>query len=134
MVDDGLIVEWLRRIYEPNSRKLIYPVLMLDGRSSHVNGQFIDLCEPHNVDLFCLPPPSTHLLRPLDVRPLQRYNGIGIDQFFRLRPGIIASPSSGEGPQSRLPADGGGTSTEETPAEGPFSCLRRYQDQASGPC
>ena len=88
--DDELGMEWLRRVYEPYSRKLISPgekrLLILDGHFSHVNEQFIDFCESHNVALFCLPPHSTHLLQPLDVGlfgPLQHFYGIGIDDYFR---------------------------------------------------
>ena len=103
--DNELGMEWLQRIYEPYSRKLISPgekrLLMLDGHSSHVNEQFIDFCESHNVALFCLPPHSTHLLQLLDIGlfgPLQHYYEIGIDDYFCDRGGDF-----GFAPQHFLP-------------------------------
>ena len=103
--DDEFGMEWLQRIYEPYSRKLIFPgekrLLILDGHSSHVNERFINFCEPQNIVLFCLTPYSIHLLQPLDFGlfgPLQHYYEIGVEKYFCDRGGDV-----GFAPQHFLP-------------------------------
>jgi hypothetical protein len=48
--------------------------------------EFIQTCINNHVELFCLPPHSTHLLQPLDVglfAPLQHHYSLGIDDHIR---------------------------------------------------
>lgn len=44
-----------------------YRLLIMDGHSSHVNIDFIELCWRHKIVPICLPPHSTHFLQPLDL-------------------------------------------------------------------
>ncbi|CAC5355611.1 unnamed protein product [Mytilus coruscus] len=47
----------------------------MDNHESHLSIELIDLAIARNVDLFCLPPHTTHILQPLDVgcfKPLKK--------------------------------------------------------------
>ncbi len=43
-------------------------LLVLDGHKSHVFTDFIQYCCDHSIVALCLPPHSTHLLQPLNVK------------------------------------------------------------------
>lgn len=72
-------VEWLRRIFEPNTRAKANGkprVLICDGHDSHVTGDFIQHCTENNIKLLVLPPHSSHFTQPLDIgifSPLKEY-------------------------------------------------------------
>ena len=42
-------------------------MLVFDGHSSHLTDDIRELALKHNIELFCLPPHTTHKLQPLDV-------------------------------------------------------------------
>ena len=42
--------------------------MIVDDHSSHVNKQFIDICDENHIILAILPPHSTHRLQPLDLK------------------------------------------------------------------
>lgn len=82
--------EWVRKVFEPESRKKSgnQPrLLIMDGHSSHITGNFIALCIENNIDILILPPHCSHLLQPLDVGvygPLKRYHAKEIDRYSRM--------------------------------------------------
>ena len=50
-------------------------LLIFDGHGSHITDKMIELAIKNNIELFCLPPHTTHKLQPLDVGvfgPLQK--------------------------------------------------------------
>jgi hypothetical protein len=81
--------EWLRKVFEPESRKKSGNrprLLIMDGHSSHITGDLIALCMDNDIDLLILPPHCSHLLQPLDVGvygPLKRYHAQEIDRYTR---------------------------------------------------
>ena len=87
--DDELGYYWLTEIYDPYSKQqLQHPaetrLLILDGHASHVNYKFCLYCKANNIQLYCLPPHSTHILQPLDVglfSPLQREYSKAIEDY-----------------------------------------------------
>jgi hypothetical protein len=56
-------------VFATRSGHNLFPsqLLILDGHTSHVSLSFIEYCEQQYIIPLCLPPHSTHILRPLDV-------------------------------------------------------------------
>lgn len=49
------------------------PILLIyDGQGSHLTDRMLQMAEENNIELFQLPPHTTHRTQPLDVGPLQR--------------------------------------------------------------
>jgi len=80
--------EWLKTHFQPfvskstNSRHL----LIIDGHSSHVTARFIAFCMLSKIDLFLLPPHSSHKTQPLDLSifgPLKTALNLEVDRIFR---------------------------------------------------
>lgn len=87
--------EWLTTVFEP-STKPADPVqrrlLIMDGHSSHITANVIAYCMEHTIDLLILPPHTSHVLQPLDVRvfsPLKRALALETDAASRLDSGRI---------------------------------------------
>ncbi len=59
-------VEWFRSFCEriPKKRPV---VLLLDGHASHLTNNVIEMARQEKIEIFCLPPHTTHLYQPLDV-------------------------------------------------------------------
>jgi hypothetical protein len=83
-------VQYLRRLFDPITKKKCQPdewrLLIVDGHNSHFSTEFIQYCDDHMIELFCIPAHTTHLLQPMDVAlfgPLQHYYSLGIDEFAR---------------------------------------------------
>ena len=89
---NALGIYWLKNIFQRytnqkagNRRRL----LIVDGHSSHVNMEFINMCDKLRIILLILPPHSTHRLQPLDVSlfaPLATFytNGLNTLMFNSL--------------------------------------------------
>jgi len=61
-------------------------LLLIDGHGSHLTAEFTKYAESNNIQLFALPPHTTHLLQPLDVgcfQPLKHYHSRTIDWASR---------------------------------------------------
>lgn len=77
--DDFLCEQWFRDIFIPHTKARNTsgaPILLIyDGHGSHLTDGMVQLAEENNVELFQLPPHTTHRMQPLDVGifgPLQR--------------------------------------------------------------
>jgi hypothetical protein len=79
---------WLKTHFQPfvsqtsNSRHL----LIIDGHSSHIMARFIAYCITSKIDLFLLPPHSSHKTQPLDLSifgPLKTAINLEVDRIFR---------------------------------------------------
>ena len=87
--DDRLAIEWLRKVFLPETKQRcgdLPRLLIFDGHGSHITFEFVSLCFSNKVLLLCLPPHSTHLLQPLDVRlfgPYQHFYGLAVDNYIR---------------------------------------------------
>lgn len=81
--------EWLRTVFEPESRKRSGNkprLLIADGHSSHITGNMISFCIENNIDLLILPPHCSHMLQPLDVGvfgPMKKYHAYETDRLIR---------------------------------------------------
>ena len=87
--DDELGFHWLVHIYDPCSKAQLQDpsetrLLILDGHASYVHYRFCAYCKANNIELYCLPSHSTHILQPLDVglfSPLQREYSKAIEDY-----------------------------------------------------
>jgi hypothetical protein len=63
-----------------------YRILVLDGHESHESAEFQEYCKTHNIITLGLPPYSSYLTQPLDVRcfsVLKRAYGRQIKTFIK---------------------------------------------------
>ena len=91
-ITSPIALDWLRRSFIPYSRRFHdkkenWRLLILDGHSSHMTNEFIDLAYANKVELLYLPAHSTHLLQPLDVNYFgvikKKYRSALVDKLFR---------------------------------------------------
>ena len=66
-MDGELFLAWFKNIFLPKTAHLRPAMLIMDGHTSHLTIELIDLACKNNVILYCLPPHLTYLLQPLDV-------------------------------------------------------------------
>ena len=64
-----LFHEWIKNLFipywaDPNSRGHV--LLLLDGHASHISLKTSKLCSENKIQLFRIPPNTTHLIQPLD--------------------------------------------------------------------
>ena len=76
-MDGELFRKWIDKLFIPCTIHLQRPILLiLDGHGSHLDAEMIDLLVENDIHLYCLPPHTTNILKPLDVgifRPLKTY-------------------------------------------------------------
>ena len=88
--NDDLGEQWLRKVFDPYSKKLrqsIYRLLIMDGHSSHATPSFDASCKELNIIPLYMPAHSSHLLQPLDVgcfSPLKQMYTKELENTFRL--------------------------------------------------
>ena len=81
-------VEWLRDVFDRHTKSKAgnrRRLLIVDGHSSHVNMEFLDLADRLNIVTHVLPAHSTHRLQPLDVSlfaPLVTYHSKGLNKLM----------------------------------------------------
>ena len=64
---------WLKTIF----LKYAVPLLLLIDANIHTMSlELVDLCQANNVNLFCLPPHTTHALQPLDIEEGTQLDGL----------------------------------------------------------
>ena len=86
--NDELALQWLEH-FEIHSRKSqigVWRLLILDGYGSHLTYKFYEYVQKHCIELFQLPPHSTHLTQPLDVgcfQPFKHYHAEVIDDAIQ---------------------------------------------------
>ena len=87
--NDDLAIDWLKH-FDKHSRKGqvgAWRMLIMDGYGSHMTYEFFTYAKRNHIELFRLPPHSTHLTQPLDVgcfQPFKHYHSEGIDEMVRL--------------------------------------------------
>lgn len=67
---DDLTFDWLRHVFEPQTRSRTvgrYRLLILDGHGSHLTPEFDKFCKENLILIECMPPHSSHLHQALDV-------------------------------------------------------------------
>ena len=68
-MDANNILSWFRKLFLPAvSHRTAPVVLFFVGHYSHISIELIQQAQANRVVLMCLPPNTTHLLQPLDVR------------------------------------------------------------------
>jgi hypothetical protein len=80
--------EWLKSHFQPfvSRTSNLRHLLIIDGHSSHVTARFIAYCITSKIDLFLLPPHSSHKTQPLDLSifgPLKTAINLEVDRIFR---------------------------------------------------
>ncbi|OJJ81098.1 uncharacterized protein ASPGLDRAFT_772433 [Aspergillus glaucus CBS 516.65] len=107
---DQLGVEWLQKLFEPNTASQTigrYRLLIMDGHGphgSHATAEFDRFCMEKKIIPLYMPPHSSHLLQPLDVScfsPLKRLYGqkvqeqiqkgiysVGKEDFIHIYPAV----------------------------------------------
>jgi hypothetical protein len=87
---------WLEQVFERYTkpkRATTKRLLIVDGHSSHVNMEFVDWADRHNIILLILPPHTTHRLQPLDVglfQPLSTAYSKEIDLLMNNGKGMVS--------------------------------------------
>ena len=67
-MEEFQFVQWLQKVFIPGVSKLEgEKVLFLDGHSTHITLQAIELCIKNQIRLICLSAHSSYILQPLDV-------------------------------------------------------------------
>ncbi|KAJ5737298.1 uncharacterized protein N7483_002423 [Penicillium malachiteum] len=67
---DQIGLRGLEELFIPSTSSRVrgrFRLLILDGHGSHLTPQFDRICSENNIIPLCMPPHSSHLLRPLDV-------------------------------------------------------------------
>jgi hypothetical protein len=64
---DETALEWLEKVFLPQTATLEPRLLILDGHGSHETTDFMYSCFQNNVYLLFLPPHTSHVLQPLDL-------------------------------------------------------------------
>jgi hypothetical protein len=86
--NDAYGLEWLKTVFEPNTRPnraTTKRLLIVDGHSSHVNLAFINYADSCGIIILILPPHSTHRLQPLDLNcflPLGTKYGVHLNNWL----------------------------------------------------
>lgn len=67
--NDQLALAWLKRFDRRTKQRSTgaWRLLLVDGHGSHLTREFIQYAEQQYIQLFALPPHTTHLLQLLDV-------------------------------------------------------------------
>jgi hypothetical protein len=63
-----LALLWLDHFHKHTQNRDRKRLLLLNRHRSHMNAKFLDKAEALNIVILALPPYSTHLMQPLDVR------------------------------------------------------------------
>ena len=78
-VDSELFLSWMKKVFLEHVVVQRPVILFVDGHSSHLTLELIDLARSNGIILFCLPPHTTHALQPLDVAVFKSLK----DSFFK---------------------------------------------------
>ena len=87
--NDRLAYDWLLHFdtYSSRRQRGVWRAIILDGFGSHYTYKFHSFAQQMRIDLFVLPPHSTHLTQPLDVgcfQPFKHYHAEAVDAAVRL--------------------------------------------------
>ena len=90
-INKEIFLVWLQHFVD--SIPPVQPVLLiLDGHSSHVTIEAIELARSNDVHMLCLPSHTTHILQPLDVgvfKPFKAAFSKASHQFIMQNPGRV---------------------------------------------
>ena len=101
---------WLKEKFTPWAKRRLrgtYCMLIIDGHGSHVSLEFIEYCTQNQIVALCLPPHTTHILQPLDVRifgPLANAYKLLIEKKCRYRNGWSVDKTAAISPKNILSA------------------------------
>jgi hypothetical protein len=86
--NDDLALSWLKHFNKMTIKRTrgAWRLLLVDGHASHATREFITYAQDSHIQVYSLPPHTTHLLQPLDVgcfQPLKWYHGRCLDWAAR---------------------------------------------------
>ena len=67
----------MQEYFEPATASQLrreFRLFIVDSHASHISNEFIQFTQAKKIVCLCLPPHSTHLLQPLDVRVFRLLN------------------------------------------------------------
>lgn len=65
-INEEIAEKWFREVFLQHCGPERPQLLLLDGHSSHESLGLLELAIHENIEIFCLPPHTTHALQPLD--------------------------------------------------------------------
>lgn len=82
--NDQLCFDYIQHFHKrtANRAKGAWRLLLMDGYASHITYELVKYAYEHQIQLFALPPHTTHFLQPLDVgcfQPLKWHHGQALD-------------------------------------------------------
>jgi hypothetical protein len=94
--NNEISLQWLMRLFDRHTKQKARQgrdprLLIVDGHGSHLNMDFVDWCDLHNIHLCAFPPHTTHRLQPLDVSlfsPLSTYYSQELDRWLQATEGL----------------------------------------------
>ena len=94
--NNELAMQWLINLFDRHTKQKARlgrdpRLLILDGHGSHINMEFLEWCEIHNIHVCAFPPHTTHRLQPLDVSlfaPLSAYYSQNLDNWMLATQGL----------------------------------------------
>jgi hypothetical protein len=95
--DSYISLEWLKRIFDPETRERAYQtsgelrprVLICDGFATHQTLEILEFCFANNITLCRLPSHTSHKLQPCDVAAFAPLKAAYRDQVERLERGGV---------------------------------------------
>jgi hypothetical protein len=84
--NDDLALSWLKHFNKMTIKRTrgAWRLLLVDGHASHATREFITYAQDSHIQVYSLPPHTTHLLQPLDVGCFSRLNGTTVAALIGL--------------------------------------------------
>ena len=89
-IDKDLFYMWFEKIFLTHLPATRPVILIMDSHKSHMSLKVIELAKRNDVEMFCLPPHTTHWLQPLDrtiFGPMKKAYDKACDVFMKQNPG-----------------------------------------------
>ena len=89
-IDRDLFYMWFEKIFLTHLPAARPVILIMDSHKSHMSLKVIELAKRNDVEMFCLPPHTTHWLQPLDrtiFGPMKKAYDKACDVFMKQNPG-----------------------------------------------
>nr|XP_022297142.1 uncharacterized protein LOC111106665 [Crassostrea virginica] len=88
-IDGELFGMWFEKIFLPNISPQRPVLLIVDGHASHITIHLLEAAKANDVEIFCLPPHTTHWTQPLDrgvFGPLKKAYYKHCESFLKQNP------------------------------------------------
>lgn len=89
-IDGELFGMWFEKIFLPHISPQRPVLLIVDGHASHISLHLLETAKANDIEIFCLPPHTTHWTQPLDrsvFGPLKKAYYKHCESFLKQNPG-----------------------------------------------